>query len=144
LQVTRTLRRTAALAALLAAAPAATAAAAPTDVLVDPFTNPESNHATVVEPDTFAAGGRIVAVAQIGRHFDGGASGNGFATWTDAGAVLASGALPGLPTTTATAARTTARPTPSSRTAPETTSGWPPRSYSTRTPAALPRAPPWS
>jgi len=96
LQVTRTLRRTAALAALLAAAPAATAAAAPTDVLVDPFTNPESNHATVVEPDTFAAGGRIVAVAQIGRHFDGGASGNGFATWTDAGAVLASGALPGL------------------------------------------------
>jgi hypothetical protein len=90
------LRRTAALAALLAAAPAATAAAAPTDVLVDPFTNPESNHATVVEPDTFAAGGRIVAVAQIGRYFDGGASGNGFATWTDAGAVLASGALPGL------------------------------------------------
>jgi len=37
-------------------------------------------------------------VSQIGRYFDGGASGTGFATSTDGGATWTSGALPGLTT----------------------------------------------
>ena len=39
-----------------------------------------------------------MAVSQIGRYFDGGASGTGFATSTDGGATWTSGALPGLTT----------------------------------------------
>ena len=51
-----------------------------TKILVDPFTNPDSQHKTVVEPDTYSAGSTIVAVAQMGQFSTEGASGIGFAT----------------------------------------------------------------
>jgi BNR repeat-like domain len=67
-----------------------------TKVLVDPYTNVSSQHATAVEPDTFSweATDTIVATAQIGRFFNGGASNNGFATSTDGGATWTMGGLP--------------------------------------------------
>src|SRR2546427_13216759 len=40
----------------------------------DPFTNSTSQHATIVEPDTYSFGSTIVAAAQWGRFTDGGAS----------------------------------------------------------------------
>jgi hypothetical protein len=82
--------------AALAPAAAAQAAVPLTQVLVDPFTNASSQHQTAVEPDTFAFGNTIVAVSQVGRFFDGGASGTGFATSTNGGASWTSGTLPGL------------------------------------------------
>ena len=94
----RVYRLAVALAVVAALAPAAAAQAAVplTQVLVDPFTNASSQHQTAVEPDTFAFGNTIVAVSQVGRFFDGGASGTGFATSTNGGANWTSGALPGL------------------------------------------------
>ena len=67
-----------------------------TEVINDPLTNPQSQHATAVEPDTFAFGSTIVAVSQVGRYFDGGASGTGFTTSTNGGGTWTSGVLPGL------------------------------------------------
>ena len=68
-----------------------------TQVSADPFTNSTSQHATELEPDTFAYGGTVVAAFQVGRFFNGGAtdigfvrSGNGGATWD------APGFLPGM------------------------------------------------
>jgi hypothetical protein len=59
-----------------------------TRVSADPYTNATSQHATEVEPDTFADHGTVVAAFQVGRFFNGGASdigvvrsGNGGATW---------------------------------------------------------------
>ena len=75
-----------ALGALLLAAPATQAAVPLTEVITDPFTNAHSQHATAVEPDTFALGNTIIAVSQVGRGFNGGASGTGFATSTNGGA----------------------------------------------------------
>jgi hypothetical protein len=83
-------RRAAALAAIAFLVTAGTAGAnvALTQVSTDPFTNPTSQHATEVEPDTFAFGGTVVAAFQVGRFFNGGASdigfvrsGNGGASW---------------------------------------------------------------
>src|SRR5215204_21249 len=92
--------RFARLAALVIAAtlvPAASALAVNTPVISDPYTNASSQHKTAVEPDTFAFGNTLVVTAQIGRFFDGGASGTGFATSTDGGATFTSPApLPGL------------------------------------------------
>lgn len=82
--------------ALLVAVEAAQAAVPITEVTNDPFSNLQSQHATAVEPDTFAFGNTIVTVSQVGRYFDGGASGTGFATSTDGGATWTSGVLPGL------------------------------------------------
>jgi hypothetical protein len=77
--------------------PAAAQATVPlTEVINDPLVNPQSQHATAVEPDTFAFGNTIVAVSQVGRYFDGGASSTGFATSTNGGATWTSGVLPGL------------------------------------------------
>ena len=66
----------------------ATAAVPLTQVSADPFTNPTSQHATEVEPDTFAHHGTVVGTFQVGRFFDGGAtatgvvrSGDGGITW---------------------------------------------------------------
>jgi len=81
--------------ALIGAA-AANAAVPLTEVINDPFGNPQSQHATAVEPDTFAFGSTIVAVSQVGRYFDGGASSTGFATSTNGGASWTSGVLPNL------------------------------------------------
>jgi len=64
----------------------------------DTFTNSSSQHATEVEPDTFAFGSTIVSAFQVGRIFDGGGADIGFATSTDAGATWHSGFLPGVTT----------------------------------------------
>jgi hypothetical protein len=77
-------------------APAASAFAANTPVIADPYTNSSSQHATAVEPDTLAFGSTLVVTSQVGRFFDGGASGTAFATSTDGGATFTSGPLPGL------------------------------------------------
>jgi hypothetical protein len=81
-------------AALLATAAAASAAVPLTKVSADPFTNATSQHATEVEPDTFAHHGTVIATFQVGRFFNGGAtdigavrSGDGGTTW-DAPAFL--------------------------------------------------------
>ena len=72
------------------------AAAALRPILVDPFTNPDSQHKTVVEPDTYSAGSTIVAVAQMGQFSDEGASGIGFARTTNNAATWTSGVLPAI------------------------------------------------
>src|SRR5258708_9067178 len=61
----------------------------------DPFTNPDSQHKTEVEPDTLAFGNTIVSAFQVGRFFNGGASDIGFATSTNGGKTFTSGFLPG-------------------------------------------------
>src|SRR2546430_10204481 len=66
-----------------------------TQLSSDPYTNPDSNHKTQVEPDTFAFGNTIVAAFQSGRFFDGGASNIGWATSTNAGETWTHGFLPG-------------------------------------------------
>ena len=90
----RMLRRSAALAALIAASifvGSAQATVPLTQVVGDQFANPESQHDTAVEPDTFAFGGQLVVAAQSGRYFSGGASGTGWGTLAGFG-----GELPGL------------------------------------------------
>lgn len=61
----------------------------------DPYKNPDSNHKTEVEPDTFAFGNTVVSAFQVGRYFDGGASNIGFATSPNGGATWVNGFLPG-------------------------------------------------
>jgi hypothetical protein len=80
---------------LLAGGPAS-ANVALTQVSTDPFTNTTSQHRTEVEPDTFSAGSTIVSAFQVGRFFDGGASGAGFATSTNGGSTWTHGFLPGI------------------------------------------------
>src|SRR4051812_4009390 len=75
-----------ALAAALAAAPPATANVPLTQVSADPYTNSTSQHATEVEPDTFANGATVVGAFQVGRFFNGGATNIGFARSGDGGA----------------------------------------------------------
>ncbi len=60
----------------------------------DPYTNATSQHQTEVEPDSYASGSTIVAVTQVGRFSDGGASNIGWATSTDNGSTWQSGFLP--------------------------------------------------
>jgi hypothetical protein len=68
-----------------------------TAVSADPFTNPTSQHATEVEPDTFAFGSTVIATYQVGRFFNGGASDIGYARSSDGGATWdVSSFLPGL------------------------------------------------
>lgn len=62
----------------------------------DPFTNNSGQHATEVEPDTFAFGATIVSAFQVGRIFGGGGADIGFATSTDGGATWSNGFLPGI------------------------------------------------
>jgi len=61
----------------------------------DPFTNSTSQHATEVEPDTFASGSTLVSAFQVGRFFNGGASDIGFATSSNGGKSFKNGFLPG-------------------------------------------------
>ncbi|MGW3226898.1 sialidase family protein [Kitasatospora sp. NPDC001095] len=90
-----------------AATPAAAVAATPTPdtaavgpslvrVGADPLTDTGSQHATEVEPDTFAQGGTIVSSFQVGRFVDGGAAGLGWSTSMDGGVSWRQGMLPGL------------------------------------------------
>ena len=64
----------------------------------DTFTNSTSQHATEVEPDSFAFGSTIVSAFQVGRISGGGASDIGYAISTDAGATWTHGLLPGITT----------------------------------------------
>jgi hypothetical protein len=66
------------------------------EVMRDPFGGPGSQHATAVEPDSFAFGRTIVSVFQLGRLPEGGADGIGFATSRDAGRTWRRGLLEGL------------------------------------------------
>src|SRR3954463_5295097 len=70
-----------------------------TRISSDPFANQGSQHATEVEPDTFANGSTIVSAFQVGRFFDGGGTDIGFSRSTDGGSTWASGFLPGLTAT---------------------------------------------
>ena len=67
-----------------------------TQISSDPFANPDSQHKTEVEPDTFAFGNTIVSAFQQGRFFNGGASDIGFATSIDGGDTWMHGSLPGV------------------------------------------------
>jgi hypothetical protein len=83
--------------AFFAAAASAAAQVPLTRVSADPFTNATSQHATEVEPDTFASRSTVVATFQVGRFFNGGASDIGWARSTDGGATWdTSGFLPDL------------------------------------------------
>ncbi|TMK90263.1 MAG: exo-alpha-sialidase [Actinobacteria bacterium] len=72
-------------------------------ISVDPFQNPQSQHETQVEPDSFAVGSSVLAAFQSGRIFNGGSSDIGFSfsrnrgvTWTRGSAVLVSSSSDGL------------------------------------------------
>lgn len=62
----------------------------------DPYTNPESQHETEVEPDSFTFGRTTVATFQVGRRVEGGATNIGFAVSKDDGRTWNNGLLPGL------------------------------------------------
>ena len=70
----------------------------PTLVSTDPFTNSTSQHATELEPDTFAYGNTIVSSSQVGRFTDGGSSDISYNTSTDGGTTWQHGFLPGITT----------------------------------------------
>ena len=68
-------------------------------ISTDTFTNGSSQHATEVEPDTFAVGSTMVATFQMGRFVVGGGSSDiGFSTSTDGGFSWTNGTLPGITT----------------------------------------------
>jgi hypothetical protein len=67
-----------------------------TQISTDTFTDADAQHATEVEPDTFAFGNTIVSAFQVARIVDGGGADIGFSTSTDGGKTWTSGYLPGL------------------------------------------------
>jgi hypothetical protein len=73
----------------------ASANVAVTIIATDPFTNSTSQHATIVEPDTYSSGSTIVAAAQWGRFTDGGSSDIGVSVSTNNGSSWTAQALPG-------------------------------------------------
>jgi RTX calcium-binding nonapeptide repeat (4 copies) len=62
----------------------------------DLFRDPDGQHESEVEPDSLTVGRTTVATFQVGRRFDGGATGIGFAVSKDDGRTWRSGVLPGL------------------------------------------------
>src|SRR5438552_4708263 len=103
MQLARTpLRRRITLALALAATAAlslalsASANVAVTIIATDPFTNSTSQHATIVEPDTYSFGSTIVAAAQWGRFTDGGSSDIGVSVSTNNGSSWTAQQLPGI------------------------------------------------
>jgi hypothetical protein len=75
-----------------------TGATALTALSTDPYTNTSSQHATEVEPDSFASGSTIVSAFQVGRFFDGGSTNIGWARSTNGGSAWTKGFLPGITT----------------------------------------------
>ena len=63
---------------------------------VDTTANPIGQHATEVEPDSYAFGSTIVSVFQVGRVFGGGAVAIGYSTSTNGGTTWKPGLLPGV------------------------------------------------
>jgi hypothetical protein len=87
------------LVAVALAVPASSRGALPgvTQISSDPYTPagaPTGQHATEVEPDTFAWGSTVVAAFQTGRVFNGGATDIGWATSTNGGVSWRHGFLP--------------------------------------------------
>jgi hypothetical protein len=85
-------------AAFATASPALAAQPGVTQVSADPYTPataPTGQHATEVEPDTFAFGSTVVSAFQAGRVFNGGATDIGFATSRNGGVSWTHGFLPG-------------------------------------------------
>jgi BNR repeat-like domain/RTX calcium-binding nonapeptide repeat (4 copies) len=62
----------------------------------DPFTGPEAQHESEVEPDSLTVGRTTVSTFQVGRRFNGAADNVGWATSSDGGRTWRSGLLPGL------------------------------------------------
>src|SRR4051794_26659796 len=89
----------AALTAFLAVAGPASANVPVTQISSDPFTNTTSQHATEVEPDTFASSSTVVAAFQVGRFFNGGATDIGWSRWGAGGRRWTQGYLPGMTAT---------------------------------------------
>jgi hypothetical protein len=81
--------------ALLLAPTAVAGSVLPTPIGEDTYTNPDSQHRTQVEPDSFSHGSTVVAAFQTGRFFDGGASNIAWATTINAGRTWTTGNLPG-------------------------------------------------
>jgi hypothetical protein len=65
-------------------------------VSADPYSDPAGQHATEVEPDSFASGSTVVSAFQVARHVGGGASNIGWATSKRGGRAFESGFLPGI------------------------------------------------
>jgi hypothetical protein len=63
---------------------------------VDPYANPDSQHETAVEPDSFAFGSTIVAAFQLGRRAAGASANIGTAVSHDAGRTWQRSSLPAL------------------------------------------------
>src|SRR5215510_8417181 len=85
-------------AAFATAAPALAAQPGVTRVSADPYTPATASrgeHATEVEPDTFAFGSTVVSAFQAGRVFNGGATDIGWATSSNGGVSWTHGFLPG-------------------------------------------------
>jgi hypothetical protein len=80
-------------------APSVAAPAVLTQVSADPYTDTTAQHATQVEPDTFAHGDTIVGAFQVGRRPGSGpgsgSSNIGFVTSDDRGRTWRTGVLPG-------------------------------------------------
>jgi hypothetical protein len=86
---------------LLGAAPAGAAQTGVVQISADPYTPASASngeHATEVEPDTFAWGSTIVTVFQTGRIFNGGATDIGWTTSSNGGVSWKHGFLPGTST----------------------------------------------
>ena len=66
-------------------------------IATDPFTNATSQHAAIVEPDTYSFNSTIVAAAQWGRFTDGGASDIGVSVSTNNSLSWTAQALPNHP-----------------------------------------------
>ncbi|HSD25441.1 MAG TPA: sialidase family protein [Solirubrobacterales bacterium] len=64
-------------------------------VSADPYSDPAGQHATEVEPDSFATDSTVVSAFQVGRVFGGGASNIGWATSRGGAKTFTSGFLPG-------------------------------------------------
>jgi RTX calcium-binding nonapeptide repeat (4 copies) len=62
----------------------------------DPYTGPDSQHETEVEPDSLTIGRTTVVTFQVGRRSEGAADNVGFAVSNDDGRTWRSGLLPGL------------------------------------------------
>src|SRR5207248_6428962 len=65
-------------------------------ISIDTLTASPGQHQTEVEPDVVGNGSTVVASFQVGRFSDGGSSGIGWATSTNAGRTWRSGILPGV------------------------------------------------
>ncbi|HMJ00897.1 MAG TPA: sialidase family protein [Gaiellaceae bacterium] len=94
--VGRTIALGAAALSLLLAAGGSAGSVIATPISSDPYMNPDSQHATQVEPDSYAFENTIVGTFQTGRFVNGGGASNiAWSTSTDGGRHWVTGTLPG-------------------------------------------------